>query len=555
MKKIVLFFGKGIFESITKISPKLSASLLYFLKLKKYPNLKNPRNFAEQLTWLKLYKYANDPLVSKLADKYAVREYVKARGHENILTKLYGVYDNASAILFDDLPDKFALKGTHGCGYNIIVDDKNTLDYKSVRKKAAKWLRSTYGTATTELHYSHIPSRLIIEENICEQNGKMPTDYKIFCFHGVPQFIQVITNRKNGRYTPSYYDTNWNRLSYESKKYLQSPDVVKPKKLKQMLAIAQDLSAQFPFVRVDLYNEKDRVIFGELTFTPACGHPQSFSQEALNLIGEHLNITAQRSAKPSLQVLISTMNRKNIKSLARAMNVTNYVIVNQITKEIRPPKDIEEDNVRIISVKEKGLSKSRNTAIKNSTADICAVADDDLKYVDKYEDIIRDGYAKYPDADIIAFDVDYSDPTKNKKPLKEGRVGLLYSMKISSVRITFSRKSIVDSGVLFDESFGAGTSNFMGEENIFLAQCIRKGLKVYSVPQKIATLQESESSWFRGLTPDYFIVRGKVFRKISPILGIPLCIRFAIRKYNRYKTTMSLTKAILYMTKGYYAKK
>ena len=89
------------------------------------------------------------------------------------------------------------------------------------------------------------------------------------------------------------------------------------------------------------------------------------------------------------------------------------------------------------------------------------------------KDIIKNGYKKYKDAGIIAFYVDNVDKKFEKKKRKEGKINLITSMKIQSVQITFKRKSIIDKKIKFNELFGTGTELYSGEENIFLADCIR----------------------------------------------------------------------------------
>ena len=82
--------------------------------------------------WLKLKKYYKNPLITQCVDKYAVRDYIKECGCEEILNDLIGVYDSSDEIKWDELPDKFALKCNHGCGYNIICDDKSKLDKRII---------------------------------------------------------------------------------------------------------------------------------------------------------------------------------------------------------------------------------------------------------------------------------------------------------------------------------------------------------------------------------------------------------------------------------------
>ncbi len=287
MKSKIIYIGKRFFELLTKISPNLSSRILFFIRIKKFPNLKNPQTFNEKATWLKLNKYANDELVIKCADKYRVREYIESKGYASILNELYGVYDNFNDIDFSKLPQKFALKCNHGCAYNLICEDKSSFDIKNAEKKVNSWLKEKYGCATTELHYTKIKPKIIIEKYLCDKKGEMPTDYKFYCFNGKVKFIVVCSERgMHGKTKYDYYDTDWNELPYGLSIYNSNKTCKKPKNLNEMIKISEDLSSDFPFVRVDLYNTKEKIIFGELTFTPACSCDHTITKEADAIIGK-----------------------------------------------------------------------------------------------------------------------------------------------------------------------------------------------------------------------------------------------------------------------------
>ena len=233
------------------------------------PKLKDPKTFNEKTTYLKLYNYNKSDFVSKLADKYEVRDYINYKGYNNILNELFGVYGNFDEIDFNKLPDKFALKCTHGCAYNIICDDKSKFDIRKARKKVNRWMKEKYGYATSELHYTKIKPRIIVEKYLCDEYGKMPNDYKLYCMNGKVYCILVCSER-NIKLKLSYYDTKWNRLKYEKEEWSSNISIDKPKNLDKMIEIAENLSKGFPFVRVDFYDDNGEIIFGELTFTPAC---------------------------------------------------------------------------------------------------------------------------------------------------------------------------------------------------------------------------------------------------------------------------------------------
>ncbi len=252
-----------------------------------------------------------------------------------------------------------------------------------------------------------------------------------------------------------------------------------------------------------------------------------------------------------IEVLVSTMNLINEKELLKKMNISGKaVIINQITKDIEL-KNVETKKYKLLSFKEKGLSKSRNKAISNSIADICAIADDDLNYEDNYETIITKAYEKYPDADIIAFFVDNEDKNNVMKKYKEGRVHYLKSMKIQSSQITFRRKSIIDSGIKFDERFGAGSENYWGEENIFLFDCIKKGLKVYYIPQKLTTFRANAgTTWDKKPSKENSTIRGKIFYRMTSVFYPILILQFAIRKRKLVGKYVSFKDDVMYMFKG-----
>lgn len=249
-------------------------------------------------------------------------------------------------------------------------------------------------------------------------------------------------------------------------------------------------------------------------------------------------------------VLISTMNRDNCEELAKQMKVKEYVMINQITKSSITPTNIDSEKCKIISVKEKGLSKSRNKAIKNAKSDICLIADDDMFYYENYEETVLNAYNEFTDADMIAFVVTHENK-KTKKILKKGRVGFLNSNRIQSVQLSFKKDSIINNNIKFDEKFGAGSKYNFGEENIFMADCIKKGLKIYFYPVIIANLKDTgTSTWFKGYTKEYFYNRGALYKRMSPKIYIIMIIQFALRKRKLYSEKVSVKEAIKLMLCG-----
>lgn len=257
-------------KTVSKIDIELSSKIMYRAFVHKKLNLEKPETFNEKLCWLKLRVFPNDIKVIQCADKYEVHNYLKSKGCNDLLVNLLGVWDKVEDIDWDSLPNKFVLKCNHGCAYNIICTNKNQFDRTDAIKKLNKWMKEDFSLVSGEPHYSKITRKIICEEFL---EGEIK-DYKFFCFNGVPQFYYVGLT-PNGDFhnlvcdfiMPDGTPANFYRLDH--KRFEKTPEP--PQNLQEMLKIAQKLSADFPFVRVDLMNVEGKLYFSELTFTPSAG--------------------------------------------------------------------------------------------------------------------------------------------------------------------------------------------------------------------------------------------------------------------------------------------
>ncbi len=252
----------------------------------------------------------------------------------------------------------------------------------------------------------------------------------------------------------------------------------------------------------------------------------------------------------TIQTLISTMHQKGY-SLLEQMNVsTPAVVVNQCDADSVETINHRGQEVLWINTKERGLSKSRNMAIQNSTADICILADDDLVYRDGYGDAILEAFRQYPDGDIIGFEVMGIEKEFKKYPASPHEVGYLQSMKIASVEIGFRRETVLKTGVWFDERIGAGTKYLMGEENTFLFHCLKKKLKIRFQPTVISDLHIGDSSWRVGWDEEFFRGKGAAFSAMNKSLAWFLILQWVIRKYKVYKNEMGFWRGLRLMYQG-----
>ncbi|MGL4656710.1 MAG: ATP-grasp fold amidoligase family protein [Sarcina sp.] len=298
MKKNIKKIGICGTRTICRISPLLLSKILYRIKFKKKMDYKNPQGFNEKLQWLKFN--FDEKLVIKCADKDTLHEYVKEKQCTQVLNEVYGVYRNVEEIDYDKLPDKFALKGTHGCGFNIICTDKSKLNIEATNKLLDKWLKTKYGYTWAEIHYNKMEPKIIAEKFIEGlEEGEALTDYKIHCFNGVPKFTLVCKERVNGIGKAKYYyfDNDWNVLSYTKKSEGCTDRIEKPASFEKMMEYSKILSEGIPFVRVDFYNTADGPILGEMTFTPNAGLDEELTSEAEIELGNMIDLSNVKSNK------------------------------------------------------------------------------------------------------------------------------------------------------------------------------------------------------------------------------------------------------------------
>lgn len=247
---------------------KLYLQIMYYCETEEKLNLDKPVTFNEKLQWLKLYD--RKPEYVTYVDKYAVREYIKQTIGEEYLIPLIGVYDRVEEIPWDELPDRFVLKCTHGSGCNIICTDKSKLNIGEAKTKLNKWMKYNYYWPTREWPYKNVKPRIICEEFI--GNLGLPDDHKIMCFNGVPRIIQIHRKTLDGRHSIDFYGTDGKLLPITKEGFgtFEMPEL-DVRTLHNILEFASILSASKPYLRTDFYLVQKRIYFGELTFFDSSG--------------------------------------------------------------------------------------------------------------------------------------------------------------------------------------------------------------------------------------------------------------------------------------------
>lgn len=279
------------------ISPKLQLSIMYRQSFGKKLDWRHPRDLNEKINWLKIY--SDTSLWSRLADKYAVREYVKECGFKDNLVKLFGRWDDANDINWDDLPNEFVLKVNNGSGDILVCKDKTGLDKHDVVLRYNALLKKKFSNYNGEPHYAQMKPCIIAEELLDATKQPIETDtlidYKIWCFNGKAYYIWACYNRHKGSVEVATYDLNWNRRDEKSiftNHYRRAEkDLPCPQSLLEMIKMAEKLSVGIPQVRVDLYEVDNKPYFGEMTFTSAGGFNNFYTNDFLMELGSYCDLS------------------------------------------------------------------------------------------------------------------------------------------------------------------------------------------------------------------------------------------------------------------------
>ena len=263
---------------------------------------RRPRTFTEKVRYKMLRDHRQ--LMVTFSDKAAVRDHVASLAGEHVLPRAFHVLDDPIGLRDIAMPEAYVLKPTHGSGVAVIVSGTADADaqlpearyswvYRHVRPEhapvehleaiGAHWLSQLYGQGPNrEWAYGHVPRRLLVEEFLAGSDGSVPDDYKFFVFHGTCRYVQVDRGRFDRR-TQDFFTPDWQRVPLSGGHPWADPPLPRPERLGKMLELAERLGEGTDFVRVDLYDLPDRIVFGELSSFPAGGdspfEPESYDLE------------------------------------------------------------------------------------------------------------------------------------------------------------------------------------------------------------------------------------------------------------------------------------
>jgi TupA-like ATPgrasp len=273
-----LYSARRINSPLRRIAEKLIVSAQrwrirqqFKAKLGYAGNFEHPSTYQEKIQFRKLY--GNHALYALLTDKFRVREYVAAKIGAQHLIPLLGAYDRLHESDFDPLPNQFIIKANHGCKWNRVVLDKSTLDVRATVRYFNKLCRRRYGWRGCERHYNFIRPKIVIEQLLRNESGGAPWDFNFLCFNGPDGFRYDYTIESPAESGAGAAISSDGEILFIDKVSEQEVAAnAHPANFDTMVSVAKALSADFDFMRVDLYSVSGQVYFGELTCTPRRGY-------------------------------------------------------------------------------------------------------------------------------------------------------------------------------------------------------------------------------------------------------------------------------------------
>ena len=252
----------------------------------------------------------------------------------------------------------------------------------------------------------------------------------------------------------------------------------------------------------------------------------------------------------NIQVLAAAVS-KDPKVLAESMNLrTDAIIVNQC--EHYGYEEFERSGFRIqcFSMKERGVGLNRNTALLHADGEIVLFSDEDIRFYDDYAEKISAAFAANPDADVLTFNFKVHESRATYYNREERRIRWHNYGRYPTFAVAAKLESLRKANVSFSLLFGGGARYSNGEDSLFLRDCLKAGLHMYTSVAEIGEEIYRESTWFQGYNEKFFTDRGVLYHFLYGALAKPLSLRFLYAHKAEMCNEISVKEAYRFMKKG-----
>lgn len=293
---LIRFLAHGTLKTMDKWDAEklIRTNMRYYKKKMGYNfDINKPKTFTEKIQWYKFFYH--NPLCPYIVDKVTFKTFINEKLGNGYVIPLYGSWETIEDLerewYREDsvLPQEFCLKSNlQSDGRCIkIIHDKSNVEFRRLKQELKLWLEpeNTLLNSADCNFYRSTPQ--ILAEKYMTNFDDQLYDYKFFCFDGKPFCMYVATNHfEEDDYPITFYDLNWNKMDVKYGGH-KNEDVPVPAHFEEMKYLAEVLSKDFPFVRVDFFDTEEKLYLAELTFNPGGGfvayEPESFNIELGNL--------------------------------------------------------------------------------------------------------------------------------------------------------------------------------------------------------------------------------------------------------------------------------
>lgn len=254
-----------------------------------------------------------------------------------------------------------------------------------------------------------------------------------------------------------------------------------------------------------------------------------------------------------LEVLLATVEQKDLEIATRMNAKCDILIANQAPDSFGlRSMATEYGTVEMLTLPGRGVGLNRNLGLMRSSADVCLFSDDDVRYDDNYVDTVLQAFEKHREADIILFNLRGEGGERGASQIR--RVQALNrwtALKFAGApRVAVRRSSVLRANVYFSLLFGGGARYASGEDILFVASCIRKGLRAVAVPSDIGTIKYEDSTWFNGYDEKYFHDKGVFFAHLAPKAALLLSLRFVLKHVALTRSGPGFWRALSLLSAG-----
>lgn len=241
---------------------------------------------------------------------------------------------------------------------------------------------------------------------------------------------------------------------------------------------------------------------------------------------------SESGMKLSLEVLVTSVGQEAPLDLYARMNLQgDLLITNQGSRVDFGTWRHDDARIRMVSTNTRGVGINRNIGLSYCDADVCLLADDDMSYVDGYEDMVRTAYERHPDADVVIFNVQSLNPDRPFGEVRQSKRANRFDLAQLGIHgVAAKVDSLRRANIWFSPLFGGGTRHGSGEDALFLQDLLKKRLRVYLCPQTIARAQQADSTWFSGFSYKYFFDKGALcaaaYPQLSPVIALRSSFRY-----------------------------